>query len=159
MIVEPFTQLVDAASDSVVRAEVVHVNEDGSVLVTSPAVGNGDILCDRLYTGTEPATLTPGDNVLCFASATLGERWVVMGRVGPSQAKPQPTTPEQAPSTAMSQAAPEVLLLEATRELTLRVGNGSITIRADGRILIKGTDLVSHAKRMNRIKGGAVSIN
>ena len=40
-----------------------------------------------------------------------------------------------------------------------RVGDGSIEIRADGKILIKGTDLVSHAKRMNRIKGGAVSIN
>jgi hypothetical protein len=51
------------------------------------------------------------------------------------------------------------LVLEATREMTLRVGDGSITIRKDGKILIKGTDLVSHAKRMNRVKGGAVSIN
>jgi len=41
----------------------------------------------------------------------------------------------------------------------LRVGDGSITIREDGKVLIKGKDLVSHAQRMNRIKGGAVSIN
>ena len=159
MIVEPFTQLVDAAADSVVRAEVVHVNEDGSVLVTCPAVVNGDMLCDRLYTGPEPPALTPGDSVLCFASAALGERWVVMGRVGSSAAKPRPAIPEQATADAADPMPPDVLLLEATRELTLRVGDGSITIRADGKILIKGTDLVSHAKRMNRIKGGAVSIN
>ena len=48
---------------------------------------------------------------------------------------------------------------EAKHQLTLRVGEGTISIREDGKILIKGTDLVSHAQRMNRIKGGAVSIN
>ena len=54
---------------------------------------------------------------------------------------------------------PEELLLEAKHSLTLRVGDGSITIREDGKILIKGKDLVSHATRLNRIKGGAVQIN
>ena len=29
----------------------------------------------------------------------------------------------------------------------------------DGKILIKGKDLVSHAQRTNRIKGGSVAIN
>lgn len=51
------------------------------------------------------------------------------------------------------------LLLEATEELTLQVGEGSITVRKDGRILIKDKDIVSHAERLNRLKGGAVSIN
>ncbi len=51
------------------------------------------------------------------------------------------------------------LVLEAKHSLTLRVGEGSITIREDGKILIKGKDLVSHAQRLNRIKGGAVQIN
>jgi len=54
---------------------------------------------------------------------------------------------------------PDTLLLEAKESLTLRVGDGSITIRADGKILIKGKELVSHAEKMNRIKGGAVAIN
>ena len=51
------------------------------------------------------------------------------------------------------------VLLEAKENLTLRVGAGSITLRKDGKILIRGKDLVSRADRMNRIKGGAVSIN
>jgi hypothetical protein len=54
---------------------------------------------------------------------------------------------------------PEQLVVEARESLTLRVGDGSITIRADGKILIKGKDLVSQAKNTNRIKGGAVAIN
>jgi hypothetical protein len=54
---------------------------------------------------------------------------------------------------------PDDLVLEAKETVTLRCGDGSITIRADGKILIKGKDLVSHAQRANRIKGGSVSIN
>jgi hypothetical protein len=54
---------------------------------------------------------------------------------------------------------PDELLIEARESLTLRVGDGSITIRADGKILIKGKELVSHAQNVNRVKGGAVAIN
>ena len=66
---------------------------------------------------------------------------------------------ETTDSSIVATDVPDTLLLEATEELTLRVGDGSITIRKDGKILIKGTDLVSSAKRMNRVKGGAVAIN
>ncbi len=58
-----------------------------------------------------------------------------------------------------SSSIPDEIVLEAKKGLVLRVGEGSITIRSDGKILIKGKDLVSHAKRTNRIKGGAVSLN
>ena len=51
------------------------------------------------------------------------------------------------------------VVIQARESLTLRVGDGSITIRADGKILIKGKDLVSHAQRANRIRGGSVAIN
>jgi hypothetical protein len=63
------------------------------------------------------------------------------------------------PLGAEASDPPEHLLIEAKKSLTLRVGDGSITIREDGKILIKGKDLVSHAKRMNRIRGGSVAIN
>ncbi|HKM56274.1 MAG TPA: hypothetical protein VJY33_22910, partial [Isosphaeraceae bacterium] len=54
---------------------------------------------------------------------------------------------------------PDELIFEAKQSLTLKCGEGSITLRGDGKILIKGKDLVSRAQRMNRIKGGAVAIN
>ncbi|HEY2852766.1 MAG TPA: hypothetical protein VGJ18_07980 [Gemmatimonadaceae bacterium] len=106
-----------------------------------------EIECDVLHTAPTPLLVAPGDAVLVWRPGN-GDRAVVLGRVGPSAA----TTQRPAPN------APDELVLEATNSLTLRVGDGSITIR-DGKILIKGTDLVSHAQRMNRIKGGAVSIN
>ena len=111
------------------------------------------LACDRL-TVAEGAelVLAPGDMVLYLDSRPAGSRGVILGRIGPSHAPPV-SAPEQDTGVA------DELVLEAKSSLTLRVGDGSITIRADGKILIKGKDLVSHAQRVNRIKGGSVSIN
>jgi hypothetical protein len=73
---------------------------------------------------------------------------VVLGRIA-----------RAAPKSATAQEPPDTLVLQAKRDLTLKCGDGSITICADGKIIIKGTDLVSRAKRTNRIKGGSVAIN
>lgn len=59
----------------------------------------------------------------------------------------------------LNESIPDELVIEAKKNLTLKCGEGSITLRKDGKILIKGKDLVSQAKRMNRIKGGSVTIN
>lgn len=53
----------------------------------------------------------------------------------------------------------ERIVFDAKKEVVLRCGKGSVTIRADGKIVIKGTDLISRSKGMNKIKGAAVRIN
>lgn len=53
----------------------------------------------------------------------------------------------------------ERIVFNAKKEIVLRCGKGSVTIRTDGRIVIKGTDLVSRSKGMNKIKGTSVKIN
>jgi hypothetical protein len=96
-----------------------------------------------------PLLLVEEDVVLVWRTTDVSDRGVILGRIGQSHA----------PKVFEGDAVPEELVLEARKSLTLRVGEGSITIREDGKILIKGKDLVSYAQRMNRIKGGAVSIN
>ena len=49
--------------------------------------------------------------------------------------------------------------LEAEKEIVLRCGKSSITLRADGKIVIKGMEVVSRAKGANKVKGGTVRIN
>ncbi len=49
--------------------------------------------------------------------------------------------------------------IEAQEEVVLKCGEGSITLRKDGKIIIKGTHLLSRASGPNRIKGGSVQIN
>ena len=51
------------------------------------------------------------------------------------------------------------VVIEARQEILLRCGKGYILIREDGRIVIKGTDLLSRSSGINKIKGGAVRIN
>jgi hypothetical protein len=100
-----------------------------------------------------PVRVDIGEPVL-FVTFSGESRGVVVGRL----ATPAIIAEHQQKETAAHEV-PESLLLEARESLTLRVGDGSITIRADGKILIKGKDLVSHATNMNRVKGGAVAIN
>ena len=49
--------------------------------------------------------------------------------------------------------------ITADNELILRCGDASITLTKAGKILLKGTYVSSHAKGVNRIKGGSVQVN
>ncbi len=53
----------------------------------------------------------------------------------------------------------QMVRLSAKERIELRVGRSSIIMEADGHITIRGTDLVSHAARSNRIRGGSVNLN
>jgi hypothetical protein len=53
----------------------------------------------------------------------------------------------------------QMLRLVAKERIELRVGKSSLIMEADGRITLRGTDLVSHASRSNRIRGGSVNLN
>ena len=118
---------------------------DGATVIAALADGR-EVACVHLEVANAPRlVLQVGDEILvhCPDDGT----GVVLGRIpNAGAASSQPTAP------------PETLVIEATQSLTLRVGDGSITLR-DGKILIRGKDLVSHAQRTNRIKGGSVAIN
>jgi hypothetical protein len=51
------------------------------------------------------------------------------------------------------------VVLSARTEVVLRCGEGSITLSEDGKVTIRGVDVVSSAVRSQRIRGGAVRIN
>ena len=51
------------------------------------------------------------------------------------------------------------VVLEGKEEVVLRCGEASITLRRDGKVMVKGVYVETQAKGINRIKGGAVKIN
>jgi hypothetical protein len=126
---------------------ILELSAHGRLLVSLEGTTDAVMTCSQLQTAETPVRLAVGDRVLVCLPERAEAGAVVLGRVGPSA--------EEARRVDL----PDELLLEAKNGIVLRVGEGSITIRADGKILIKGKDLVSHAKRMNRIKGGSVSLN
>ena len=48
---------------------------------------------------------------------------------------------------------------EAEEEIVLKCGNGSISIKKEGKIIVKGTEIISRASGNNKIKGGSVELN
>ncbi len=53
----------------------------------------------------------------------------------------------------------ERVLLTAEKEIVLKCGEASITLRRDGKVLIRGTHLLSRSSGPNRVKGASVQIN
>ena len=53
----------------------------------------------------------------------------------------------------------ERLVLTAEKEIVLECGQASITLRKDGKVLIRGAHLLSRSSGPNRIKGASVQIN
>ena len=55
--------------------------------------------------------------------------------------------------------APAHVTLEATESLSLKCGEASVELRADGRAMVKGEDVLLRAKGTQRIRAGNVAIN
>ena len=63
------------------------------------------------------------------------------------------------PPSSASRDTPKTLRVESTDELTIACGKARITLRADGRIEIRGGHLISRSSGANKIKGASVEIN
>ena len=53
----------------------------------------------------------------------------------------------------------ERVLITADREIVLRCGEASITLTRAGKVLVRGTYVLTRSSGANRIKGAAVEIN
>ena len=51
------------------------------------------------------------------------------------------------------------ITLQAEQRMVLSCGKSSITLFADGRVIVKGTKLVSRASESNKIKGATIALN
>ena len=67
--------------------------------------------------------------------------------------------PAQELTAAVDGQESKKVRLEGQDEVVLRCGKASITLRKNGRIVIRGVQVESRATGRNRIKGGAVLIN
>lgn len=98
-------------------------------------------VCDWLDTGHSlTPSLAVGDTVLVLPPSQ-DSAGVVLGRIGTYQAQ---------------QAA---VVLNATESLSLRCGESSLEMRADGQVLLRGEDVLLRAKGTQRIRAGTVAIN
>ena len=121
------------------RVSLVAIDESG-VLVVQDSLAR-EFSCDMLEADSA-LRLVVGDELIAFLPEERG-RGVVVGRVGPYRLAP---------------AQPNVTI-EATESLTLKCGEASIDLRADGKVMVRGEDVLLRAKGTQRIRAGTVSIN
>jgi hypothetical protein len=74
-------------------------------------------------------------------------------------ATPATAAPGPAARPAEARLDGKRVVLEGKEEVVLRCGNASITLRRDGKLIIRGAYVETRATGINRIKGGAVKIN
>jgi hypothetical protein len=89
-------------------------------------------------------------------------RPVLMGLLQPTTATPLldallAAPPQEAPLEAKVDG--KRVVIEGQDEIVLRCGQASITLRRNGKVLLRGTYLETRATGTNRIKGGSVQIN
>jgi hypothetical protein len=74
------------------------------------------------------------------------------------QAEPEQAEPQQAEPVEAHVDGKRVVI-EGADEVVLKCGQASITLRRNGKLIIKGTYVETHATGVNRIKGGSVQVN
>ena len=79
--------------------------------------------------------------------------------VGVIRDRSQASAASTPPQLVSVQADDDRLVLSAEREIVLRCGDATITLTRAGKVLIKGTYVLSRSSGYNKIKGAAVDIN
>jgi hypothetical protein len=51
------------------------------------------------------------------------------------------------------------VVFDAREEVVLRCGRGSIVMRRDGKVVVRGTNLISRSSGANKIKGASIDLN
>jgi hypothetical protein len=136
-----------------------------SLLVDYPGNPHGPLPA-RSLAELAPATLRAAvearrEVVLLFDGGDE-RRPIVIGLLGPELATPALDAALAATSGLAAVEATvdgQRLVLEGQEEVLLRCGEASITLRRDGRVVIRGLYVETHASGTNRVKGATVKIN
>ncbi|MCX7888215.1 MAG: hypothetical protein N2422_00610 [Rhodobacteraceae bacterium] len=129
------------------RAVVAGIGSDGRVLV-----------------GIAGAPPVWAETLVALGAAEVG-RTAVVGRLDGAPLVLGLLAPPAQGAAAGPAAAVEAVIdgesivLSGRRQVTLRCGKASVTLTADGRITIRGTEVRSLAEGANRVQGASVQLN
>lgn len=139
------------------------ITSGGEVLVTFPGNTNGP-LAAKVLLGTvrELENLSIDSHVLLGFVETGPSIPIIFGVLADTISISGHLTERRGVSLRPRQEVTidgNTLTLEGEKEIVLKSGNGSITIRQDGKIILKGTSIVSRSSGRNKIRGASVEVN
>jgi hypothetical protein len=138
-------------------ARIVSISEDGAVMVA--LAGDKRALNARLAIPASHERIEHAiqnrQEVLVLLESGSADRPVIIGFIE-DKASPAKPSPAQVIEADVDGKRVRVV---AQDEVVLECGSASITLRRNGRVIIKGTYVETHSDGTNRIKGGQVRIN
>jgi hypothetical protein len=132
---------------------------DGKLIVDYPGNPHGPLAART----TVPLPLLSNENeqgrgteVLLVFEEEWSDRPIVVGLLEPNE----PTEHhDQPPAPLEAVVDGSRVVIEGREEIVLRCGQASITLRKNGRVVVRGTYVETRSRGVNRIKGGTVQIN
>lgn len=84
---------------------------------------------------------------------------LVVDAPAPARRKAEGAEPKEGKVRERTALKARKIQLDGLEELTLQCGKASITLRKDGRVVIRGTYVETRSSGTNRIKGSVVKLN
>lgn len=135
-------------------ATLLELLPDGKVRIALPAFGMADLHATPVCA---VHALREGGHVAVMFEQGDTARALVLG---PMAQAPAHDMPAYGPTPAHDAIIDnERIVIQAEQEIELRCGEAAIILTRDGRILLRGSDITSHASTTQRIRGGSVQIN
>ncbi len=128
---------------------VVAPGPDDTLRVTLPIRGMEGPWAARAAGDT--SGLCPGDEVCVAFEEGDASRPIVLGRIV--------ARPERASTPRADDKTPKTLRLEADEQILLRCGKATLTLSRDGKVVARGSAILTRSSGPNRIKGASVQIN
>ena len=153
------TQANQTAAPAMCLGQLVAVTSNGMPLVDFPGNVHGPVEAKTIVQFDASKMGEQSVDVLLSFLDPDKSLPIIVGFVSDTISSPKDAASDTPRASTTAVVDGQRLVLTAEREIELRCGKSSITLRKDGRLLIKGVDLVSRASRTNRIKGGSVAIN
>ncbi len=134
-----------APINGIVLGKLVRLSENEGAFVCFP--GSAPELPARATVNLGQEAV--GDEVALMFLDGSPARPIILGRIqNPAQPAPVTVTSDGKKQT-----------ISASSELRLECGKASILLKADGKIVLRGTNIISRSSGPNKIKGASVGIN
>lgn len=148
-----------AAKGDVRVGRIVDVQQGRPYLEFDNAGTGGCVLARVAMTGQSNLqyAFAKGDPVLLVLENGDPALPIIIGVV--SDVLPKPPSPVQGQVEDSFELNGKRISFEGREEVVLRCGKASITLRADGQVVVKGTRLMSRASETNKVRGATVQIN
>ncbi len=138
------------------RGRVVALDEAGKVFVSVEGIGSAvaALLGTKIDERTLRTALDTRQDVFMLFEDGDPARPVIVG-IAQGTAVAQAVSPLLVEADADGRRVKVV----AKDELVFQCGKASITIRRNGKVIVRGTDIETRAEGTNRVRGGQVRIN